>query len=361
MKDNIKNEITFKFLEEKELPGISRLIQSMKKSSDEVLYLRDNSVDYYNWMYFKNPAGNAIIASAWHNDKLVSTFAMAPKNAIINSRPTAIGKTMDMFTDPDYQGLGIMSKLTNMVFEESVKKGLLGWYVTPSGNSYPIFKSKWKYQEPFHISFKYRIINIKKMSETIALSTYKKIFLKIAAALSNQFFKPKKSSSKNYAISNIDSITDEFDLLWESVKSDYENALTRDSSYLNWRFILNPDTYKIYTARNSDNTLSGYIVTKKTLRKGVPTGEIVDFLFSRENEEAGLSLLGYAQQKLYEEGCALCEAWDFEDSIMTNILYKSGLKKNRAIVKFLFSPDCSVPEFYEGSRWLLTQADGNDI
>lgn len=360
MENDIKNEITYKLLEENELSGISRLIKSMKKSSTEVLKLRNNSIDYYHWIYFKNPAGKAIIASAWHNGILVSTFAMAPKKVKMGGKELLLGKTMDMFTDPDYQGLGIISNLSKLVFEESTNRGLAGWYVTPSGNSYPIFKNKWEYIESFEIFYRYRIINICRLAETIIMSRFKKQLFKFAAVLAQPFFSIKKDSIAKYEITSVNSFSEEFDELWNSVADDYDNILIRDATYLNWRFTENPDKYHVHVSRQ-ENKINGYIVTKNTIRKGVKTAEIADILFNKNKPEIGISLIQFAQVESLKSGCAIYEAWDFSDSVLSSTYQQSGLTKNRAIVKFLLSPEVKREDFYDKSKWYLTQSDGNDI
>ena len=359
-KNKIKEEISYKYLEESELPGISRLIKNMKEESDEVLKIRDNSINYYDWMYFKNPAGNAIIASAWHKDILVSTFAMAPKKMRINGKEYLIGKTMDMFTDPKYQGLGIISKLTKMVFEESLRRGLEAWYVTPSTNSYPIFKNKWNYIEPFEIEYKYNIINIRELAKTIVIRKPIKYLLYVISFALSPFITNRHKFNPEYQMSSVSEFNDEFNDLWTEVSSDYENIIVRNYDYLNWRYIKNPDEYLINTCK-INNILKGYIVSKVTVRKGVKTGEIVDLLYKKDNPDIGVELIKYATQELYQHKCALVEAWDHKGSTLNDIFINSNLSRSRTTVKFLLSPECTIKEFYNKKNWYLTQSDGNDI
>ncbi len=360
MKDDIKKEITYKYLKEDELNGISRLIKSMKKQSDDILYIRNNSIEYYQWMYFNNPAGDAVIASAWHKGVLIATFALAPKKALINGTEMIFGKPMDMFTDPDYQGLSIMSVLTKMVFEEAYKKGIDAWFINPSGNSYPIFKNKWGYKELFEMFFRYRILNLKILASTIKTEKSKKAALKAAAFFGNPFVSLKRNKNYKYDIQKTEYFDQRFDELWERAKKDYKNAIVRDSTYLNWRYNENPDKYDPYILL-SGGKIYGYVVTKNTLRRGVKTGEIMDIFYDRDLPDAGHELLLYAQERLYEQGCGVCQAWDFEDSLLSKLYLKAGLKKKRAIVKTLFSPDCEIPNFYNKEHWLMTESDGNDV
>ncbi len=121
---------------------------------------RDKSAAYYRWMYYDNPAGPAFGFLARHGDRIVSSFAVAPKVMQVGGRRVRVGKTMDMFTDPDYQGMGLIKRCAERVFAAAREAGIDGWYVTPSVNSYPIFTGKWGYREDFDVIYRARIIDL---------------------------------------------------------------------------------------------------------------------------------------------------------------------------------------------------------
>jgi len=156
----IKSEIEYDVLHERQLDELAHLILSMNDEPSNLFQYRSFSRDYYHWMYFRNPAGRATVYRACHRGNLVSSFAMAPKRIQIGSKVITCGKTMDMFTHPDYQGLGLIKKVTSLVFDATRKAGINIWYVTPSNDSYPIFLKKWGYKESFQLIYRAKFLQV---------------------------------------------------------------------------------------------------------------------------------------------------------------------------------------------------------
>ena len=149
----------FRPFTEEDLGEISGLITGMS-GDDEERHLRDKSAAYYRWMYYGNPAGPAFGFLGRHGDRIVSSFAVAPKVMQVGGRQVRVGKTKDMFTDPDYQGMGLIKQCAERVFAAAREAGIDGWYVTPSVNSYPIFKGKWGYREDLELVYRARVVDL---------------------------------------------------------------------------------------------------------------------------------------------------------------------------------------------------------
>lgn len=355
-----RDEFDYRMLVESDLPALSRLIGSMSKAKTAVLELRDNSEDYYRWMYFQNPAGNAVVAGAWHADRLVSSFAVAPKRIKVGSEIHTYGKTMDMFTDPDYQGLGIMSLVTKMVFKEAQKRGIDHWYVTPSGKSYPIFKNKWNYEEPFELEYRTILLDPQALAASISGGRARRLAFRAGATIVSLFTRLVDARVEYYSVEEVDRFPVDMDAFWDSVNKRYGNLLVRDAAYLNWRFCDNPDNYTVFLFRD-DQAIVGYIVTKITIRRGVKTGEIVDLLYSPRSEQTGVDMIRHATRVLSNQSCALVETWDYSGCPLRSAYRRAGLRYKRATLRFMLSPGGPNSGFYDFGAWYVTQADGNDV
>ena len=359
-KKQIKSELVYERLSLDDLLGLSDLISGMNKDSREMYRIRSQSAEYYRWMYFKNPAGNASVFCAKHNGKIVSSFAMAPKKIQVGDKVVNGGKTMDMFTHPNYQGMGLMSRLGNMVFEDAKKRGIEFWYVTPSLNSYPIFMKKWGYVEKFELLFLVKIINSAEIIKSYTKSNFIKKMCDGVYDSTKKIIKILRVSSQKYEIEELKQFDHETDSLWEQSRKPGCLSLSRESKYMNWRYFENPDDYRVLAFRKNGN-MCGLVVIKITLRKGLFVGEIVDFFCLPQIKSIFQDMITSIANELSQKCCALLQTWVFENSWMESDMKKVGLKIKRRKLKILMSPESPYPEIYNKDLWFFTQGDGNDI
>lgn len=354
-----RDGIEFGPLSDSDFQGISDLITRMDSAEAEQR-LRDKSAAYYRWMYQANPAGRAIVHSARHQEKVVSSFAVAPKKVQVEGREMVVGKTMDMFTDPAYQGKGLIKQCTNAVFEEAKAAGIHGWYVTPSPNSYPIFKGKWGYREDLQLVYRSRILDF---SRVLPAAVKPALLGRLAGSIVGTATRLLPHSPvrlpDGYEAHELQRFGPEVDALWTKVAGDYRVALVRDSKYLNWRYVDNPDSYRTYGLRLGGE-LVGLVVLTTTVRRGIDVGEIMDFVCAAADRTTFRLLIRLALDDFRQRGCALAQAWSIQGTRLDRELKRAGLYLHRSGVKFLFSPDFPEQAVYDPDAWLLTQGDGND-
>lgn len=359
-KNTVQKEIIYSQLTENDLDKLSDLILGMRKDDLNTLNTRSVTKKYYDWIYFKNPRGKAIIFKGMHNNKLVCSFAIAPKLMLIGGKQVLAGKTMDMFTHPDYQGLGLMKKATNLVFEQTKKENIYPWYVTPSVNSYPIFKNKWKYSECFRVLYRTKLLKttpiLKRMLKPALLGNIAGSILDIILAViqKNNFKLPE-----DYRIETVKKFSTETDELWQKSQKN-DNMLIRDARYLNWRYVENPDDY-IKWHMYKQKQLCGMIILKTTIRKHQQIGEIVDFLYLQDQHELLVFMLKKAVRFFKENNCVFVQGWAIENSDLDKLHKKAGLSWGRTEIKVLLTPDEKDKKFYDKNAWYLSQGDGNDI
>lgn len=73
------------------------------------------SSEYLEWLYFKNPNGNAIGFDAFDGSKVVSHYVCIPINIDVFSKPCLLA--LNTATDPQYQGRGLLKVLANKTYE----------------------------------------------------------------------------------------------------------------------------------------------------------------------------------------------------------------------------------------------------
>lgn len=313
---------------------VSDLVTRMSRDGAR-LRLRDKSADYYRWMYEQNPAGRAFVHSARLDDRIVASFALAPKVFVVDGQRVLVGKTMDMFTDPEWQGRGLMRRCTDSVFDQAAGAGVDGWYVTPSVNSYPIFTGRWGYREDFSLVYRLRVLRPGPWGGRVRLPT-------------------------GVECRTVDRFDEAADELWARVAPAHRVAQVRDATYLNWRYVANPDRYDLLELRR-DGRLVGVAVLGRTRRRGIGVGELMELVHEVDDRAALRHLVRAAAARAERSGCRLLQAWSVPGTRLDARLRRAGLRWRRGEVKFLLSPGFPGTSAADPDAWLLSQGDGNDV
>jgi hypothetical protein len=120
--------------------------------------------------------------------------------------------------------------------------------------------------------------------------------------------------------------------------------------------VKNPDDYDIsYVFK--EGKLKGILVLKKTVRKDVRCGEIMDIICSLSDDACFQAMLLYACDYLRADGCTVVQAWVPEGSRAEGIYKKCHFLLKRKYVPVLINDDAHL---LLKSGWDLTQGDGND-
>lgn len=357
-KAQIRSEITYSPLRRDELPLLSRLIGGMHTEDESSLRVRTYSADYYDWMYFRNPAGDAVVFAGRHRGQIVTSFAITPKRLQIGGKVVVCGKTMDMFTHPEYQGLGLIKEVTSRVFSAARERGIDMWYVTPSVNSYPIFLNKWNYVESVRVNYVVRVLRYGPLLSTMVKPGAAGSLVGGAFDLARKCV-PRPAKRHGFTVAEEREFGRDADALWERCR-DFPVALVRDAAYLRWRYLDNPDRYEIEKF-SRDGQLRGILVTKHTRRRGLQVGEFVDCVAAPDDAEVRTAMYRHALERFEKSGCAFAQAWAIQDSRWEQEMFAAGVNRRRKKMALLFSPNPAEPDFHDPKAWYLTQGDGNDL
>lgn len=357
-RERIRSEVSYSPLTREDLPRLARLIERTRHAG-ECTFVRDHTPAYYEWMYFRNPAGQAVVFAGEHNGELVTSFAVTPKRIQFGDEVVVCGKTMDMFTDPAYQGLGLISEVTSRVFREAQVRGIRMWYVTPSENSYPIFLNKWHYLENHRVNYIVRVLNYSAVfGAVVRPPVLGRVGGKIVD-VGRRLCARAPSATPSFEFRNEPGFGPETDALWQKCRG-YRVALVRDVAYLTWRYLENPDPYDVVKVYSGE-MLRGILVTKFTRRRGLKVGEFVDWVAAPDDVEVRRAMYAFALRRFQVESCAFAQNWAIENSRWEAEMKSCGIVRRRRRVPVLLSPGAPRPDFYDPSAWLLTPGDGNDL
>lgn len=161
--------------------------------------------NYFEWKYFKNPAGNLIAYEAVHNNKTIAFYGVIPEWYNINGKNYTVYQSMDTMTHPDYQKKGLFTKLAKYTYDE-IQRLDNGYYLIgfPGGESYYGFEKKlfWKtvYKASYIFTNKilFKTLNIIKKKHTVSF-----IELKYNDERIKDYFKKENNNNKNFIFKTI--------------------------------------------------------------------------------------------------------------------------------------------------------------
>ena len=287
----------------------------------ELSFGRSMDPEYWIWRYKDNTVKRNYINLVIDEDVLAAHYALSPTNIYVDGRRLDAGLSMTTMTNPNYRGQRLFTKSAEDLYEK-YKMDLSVIYGVPNANS---IKGFTKYLD-------FEVIK--------ALPVY---------VLAHSKF---KFEQKNQC-QEVERFDGQFDSLFERLKDKYRVVLSRDSNYLNWRFVDNPENdYKIHIYRENGR-LQGYVVSK-TFQD--VCGDIVDVVAL--NPEVFYKLIGHASRALFELGVPEIKMW-MNDPEYIKVLKRMGFDQSDEMYNFIVrSRDDEVKDIVMACHnWYLTMSD----
>ncbi len=185
--------------------------------------------------------------------------------------------------------------------------------------------------KPFKLdNFLFSIIKPKFLAKTLAIPSG--FFIKL-------IYKERRIKiNKPYIFKEIKEFNEDFDILWEKIKTNNPIMTKRDSKFLNWRIKNHPKNhYKTFGAYLEDE-LVGYMIVKveeRNLRgkSSVKLGSIVDMIGIDESILGSLFL--EAKKYFKSEKIDFVVSWASESMKYRQLLVKLGFFKSRSAIAFV--------------------------
>lgn len=112
--------------------------------------------DYFDWKYYRNPAGPVIAYEARHEGRTAGFYGVIPERYDVQGTEERIFQSMDTMTDPDYRRRGLFSKLASLTYDRVQElAGSLDLIGIPGPTSLPGFvhRLEWKQIHSFRYLF----------------------------------------------------------------------------------------------------------------------------------------------------------------------------------------------------------------
>jgi hypothetical protein len=269
------------YIEEADLESDKKEIITFLNKQIEDLNFNEK---YYAWRYEDNPAGKARcwLAKNEEKDNIIGISSVFPRKFYFNSKPLIVYNAGDFHFTRDYRCFSPAFKTQKTLIKEIKKTNTKLIYGLPSNLAYDVL-DRVGYKKLGDFKQYIKPINLSYMSDDYLPSLLKFLPIRNIIDVINKPF------SKEYGYKNEDEIFVEtpkffnfkFDSYWEKIKSTYKIIGERSSSFLNWRYIDNPNKiYKIFCIKNINDDVLGYIVY--FMIKNIYY--IVDIMFPSDNE-----------------------------------------------------------------------------
>ena len=330
------------------------------------MWKRAGNADYYTWKFFSEglPKLNARVAR--QNDSIVGYQASYHRKFRFGDRISWSTELGDSMTHPDYRRKGMWGQITGQVIDEALGRNFLPIFGFPNPFSYRGYISKlgmshffdvWRLGLPLSsraFSLNRRIPN----AMCGILFTLSCIVRSVLIGIQNKFYRKMKIECDV-------SVHEWVDNLWAKESTRDEAGVIKDGAYFRRRFVLNPDDYSFYGARDEEGKPAGLMVTKvRVMAPKMVFGFVAETLIPCRRFDVFFRLLLEAEKDFKRKGVILVDAWT-----TAHPFYLRGL------LAFGFLPMGKLPFILPASqakvlrssgwglskRWILTMADSDNI
>lgn len=305
------------------------------------IYDASREEDYWKWQFMENPTGEPVIVVAEDGPKIVGQCTLLPIKMIIKDEEILAGESIDTMISKDFRGKGIYEEMAIKSYEIGAEQGIKIRIGFPTQQSYrglfgDVIDAKFVTDIPLFINI-YKMENF--LVGIVKLRLLAKILALPSLLIAKFIYREKKIRIKeNYIIKGINEFEEEFDTLWDKVKTDSPIMTKRSSEFLNWRIKDHPIIdYKTFAAYLNDE-LVGYTILKLEKRKvrkntDLYVGTIVDMVGINEDVIAALYFNSKKYFKSVKTDFVVC--WASESMEYRQLFIDLGFYKTKGGLPFV--------------------------
>ncbi len=325
---------------------------------------RSGNSDYYSWKIKKNPFKEGICKVVQIENKTVSMTTITPKKFLMINEEMICAEIGDTFTSTDYQRRGLFTRLVNSARDEAEKHGINFIYGTPNTNSLPGYQKKLNFGIIPNLQV-YNFVYPINMTKILDKKINNVFISSILSSTISPFFKIKKMISipdidKKIQVFPFTESENYIDEIWEEEGSKYDCITIRNSEYIKWRYLENPDNYNFLLATKHEKPV-GYIVLKDGLWNSLRVGYIADIFTVDEGDQIVFnSLIEYARKYFINKGFDMISMW-IQKGVYTNRLKSFGFRQYKSIPVICYNNDLGDRIISKNLRWYFTMSDSDNI
>ena len=294
------------------------------------------SSEFWRWLYLDNPAGKAAVVVAEDQGRIVGHLAYFPLRMQWQGQPFIGSKSVQAMVDPEYQGRGLFTRITNEHLLRAQAGGIPLTYACPNERSYGPLVHKVGYhnisqglnddgsmRQPRGIPLLVRpLVPSAIVSTVIHRPELQRLALPAVKTVSRFMWPDHVSSTRSSTVEEVSTIDERFDMLWQAAAKDYSLCTIRDRQFLHWRYTQNPEHDHFILAASERDSLRGYVVGGTDKLMGLKAGFIVDILARSHDYATCEALIGEALRRFRQMGVEVVAA-----AMLRHHFYYSALRR----------------------------------
>lgn len=300
--------VIFRFAGREDLAAIGDFLRELGGPYfDQKRFPGKSACDFYEWKYFGNRMGKAIVGVAMADSRVVSLVAAMVKPLQVRAGHLIAYELGDFLTARDFRKCGLFSRLVEIVCDETRARGASLVYVQPNDISFPIL-SKLGFAEPQQIHQRSYAIPSRLIARRLHVCPKLISWTHIDDLTRYLAAPPGNRSVRVERITRFDAETDQ---IWQNARNGYSFLLVRTSEFLNWRYADSPTPFQIWMARRGTEPV-GFLVGFSAVAEQL--AEVVDLFTSAGDRTAAQTLLHHAFKEFHSQGMRAILSYTLVDS-----------------------------------------------
>ncbi|KIL43006.1 GNAT family N-acetyltransferase [Jeotgalibacillus campisalis] len=336
------------------------------KENDEVkinelfyeVFKSKRSLAEWQWK-FSHPLNRKPLITVYEEDgEIVGHAAILVVEGKVGDRSVLFGERVDVMVHPSHQGKGIYKKIIHHLMQQCEAQGIDLVYGYPAPKAKDLFI---RYMDGKEITYVPRLLKVLSpgkaaMSRFAFLGKASFIFKSMDKALKN-----KRKLPDALTVTKLDQADKRIDHIWEEGSKDHDILLTRNASFINWRYFSHPSrTYEVYIVENQSDAI-GYIVLKKEIieknNEKLELIHVIDLFFPDKGQNR--KDMSSALQHI-TKGADLISVWSLPNTAQDKLFKKLTfirVSRPMPLVAKSMNNKLDPSLIYNSSNWYVTQGD----
>ena len=266
------------------------------------VFNRTRTLDQWRWEFLRKPGKPSFIRVLEYNSRPIAHWALLTHDLCIDGMTHLGGKTENAMIEPEFRGKGLFVPFEKEFLKQAYAEGIeVPWSslsaaakIHCQGGFRPVGK----------LVFYFRYVHFRSFIKNFSLSflsTYlsrvkKKMMLRDFRALSTQ-------NSNRVNFRKMAKFDESIKFLWDKCKTHFGITISRDSDYLNWRFIDN--AYHLSEVYYMEDAETGELLGYGVVRVRQKEGLIEDLIVLKRHEALAFHMIKFLVDNLENKGCNL--------------------------------------------------------